>query len=303
MAKLPRIFQKLFGSTGTTTDFGQFGSLKDGSPVTSKDADVIQALDNFLNGWADAVIATNRPAIEDMNGLFLLAFRQISYGFQEGIVEYDSSTEYHQYSIVKKAGTFELYGSLTNTNTGNVLPSQVDDANWQYLGTLENLIQRQFMVGQEVSLDYEPSGGDLTANRILHADGSAVSRTTYAELFAKLGVIHGQGDGATTFNLPDKRGRFSRGWDDGAGIDPDAGSRVADATGGDSGDNVGSVQDDDLKSHLHTTDAKFGGALGSAARGTHADTPTTQDLDLTSNLTGGDETRPKNKYVWVGIAY
>ena len=43
----------------------------------------------------------------------------------------------------------------------------------------------------------------------LWADGSAVSRTTYASLFAAIGTTHGVGDGSSTFNLPDKRGRVS----------------------------------------------------------------------------------------------
>lgn len=42
-------------------------------------------------------------------------------------------------------------------------------------------------------------------------DGSAVSRTTYALLFAVLGTTYGVGDGSTTFNLPDQRGRFPLG--------------------------------------------------------------------------------------------
>lgn len=45
----------------------------------------------------------------------------------------------------------------------------------------------------------------------LFADGSAVSRTTYADLFAVLGTIHGVGDGSTTFNLPDRRNRSPAG--------------------------------------------------------------------------------------------
>lgn len=45
----------------------------------------------------------------------------------------------------------------------------------------------------------------------LAADGTAVSRTTYASLFATIGIIHGAGDGTTTFNLPDLRGYFVRG--------------------------------------------------------------------------------------------
>lgn len=45
----------------------------------------------------------------------------------------------------------------------------------------------------------------------LLADGSAVSRTTYAALFTAIGTTHGVGDGSTTFNLPDGRGRVAVG--------------------------------------------------------------------------------------------
>ncbi|WP_240315039.1 tail fiber protein [Chromobacterium haemolyticum] len=53
----------------------------------------------------------------------------------------------------------------------------------------------------------------------LKANGTAVSRTKYAALFAAIGTRFGVGDGATTFNLPDLRGEFIRGWDDGRGVD------------------------------------------------------------------------------------
>ncbi len=45
----------------------------------------------------------------------------------------------------------------------------------------------------------------------LICDGRAVSRTVYADLFAAIGIAHGQGDGSATFNLPDYRGQFLRG--------------------------------------------------------------------------------------------
>lgn len=53
----------------------------------------------------------------------------------------------------------------------------------------------------------------------IKANGAAVSRTTYASLFATIGTTFGTGDGSTTFNLPDLRGYFPRGWDDSAGVD------------------------------------------------------------------------------------
>lgn len=64
----------------------------------------------------------------------------------------------------------------------------------------------------------------------LLCDGSAISRTTYASLFAIIGTSHGSGDGSTTFNIPDYRGRFLRGVDSGAGRDPDSGSASSTVT-------------------------------------------------------------------------
>lgn len=54
----------------------------------------------------------------------------------------------------------------------------------------------------------------------LECNGAAVSRTTYANLFAAIGTTYGAGNGTTTFNLPDLRGMFVRGWDNGRSLDP-----------------------------------------------------------------------------------
>jgi len=53
----------------------------------------------------------------------------------------------------------------------------------------------------------------------LKANGAAVSRVSYASLFAAIGTVFGAGDGSTTFNIPDLRGEFVRGFDDGRGVD------------------------------------------------------------------------------------
>jgi microcystin-dependent protein len=56
-----------------------------------------------------------------------------------------------------------------------------------------------------------PFAMNSAPNGWLAADGAAVSRTTFAALFATIGTVHGAGDGSTTFNLPDLRGIFVRG--------------------------------------------------------------------------------------------
>ncbi len=53
----------------------------------------------------------------------------------------------------------------------------------------------------------------------LVCNGAAISRVGYAELFSVIGTTYGAGDGSTTFNIPDLRGEFIRGWDNGRGVD------------------------------------------------------------------------------------
>lgn len=72
----------------------------------------------------------------------------------------------------------------------------------------------------------------------LKCNGAAVSRTTYSALFTAIGTTFGSGDGSTTFNLPDMRGYFPRGWVDNGTVD--------------SGRSFGSTQTDAFQSHIHT---------------------------------------------------
>jgi len=59
-----------------------------------------------------------------------------------------------------------------------------------------------------------PWGGSTAPTGWLDCDGSAVSRSTYADLFTAIGTTYGSGDGSSTFNLPDIRGRTVCGKDD-----------------------------------------------------------------------------------------
>ena len=65
-----------------------------------------------------------------------------------------------------------------------------------------------------------PFAGDAAPAGWLKANGIAVSRTTYSALFGAISTKYGVGDGSTTFNLPDLRAEFIRGFDDGRGVDP-----------------------------------------------------------------------------------
>ena len=136
----------------------------------------------------------------------------------------------------------------------------------------------------------------------LPCDGSLLSRTTYAVLFAVIGTGWGSGDGSTTFHLPDLRGRFLRGVDGAAGRDPNSGTRTAANAGGNTGNAVGSVQANatavnglaNAPSALTATAAAqlwtYGLASGTATAIDLAHTHSTPALTLgvTQSVTSGD---------------
>lgn len=84
---------------------------------------------------------------------------------------------------------------------------------------------------------YDYAGSTVPANH-LACDGAAVSRATYAALFTAIGTTYGSGDGATTFNLPDLRGRTTSGMDN-LGTGAGAANRVVNAQADILGGNVG----------------------------------------------------------------
>jgi len=134
----------------------------------------------------------------------------------------------------------------------------------------------------------------------LECDGSAISRSTYAALFAVISDDYGDGDGSTTFNLPDYQGQFLRGYDNSAGVDPDAGSRT-NRGDGTTGDNVGTKQTDGLKAHNHQVTGKRNpsGTAGGNFSMRDSGINDTQSVDNK----GGNETRPTNVNVMYCIKY
>ena len=163
-----------------------------------------------------------------------------------------------------------------------------DDLSWQPVTSIP--------VGAVIAVASEavPTG-------YLECNGAAISRSTYAALFSATGIIHGQGDGASTFNLPDYRGRFLRGWAHGQTIDPDKAARTAMATGGQTGDHVGSVQADVFKNHTHQIP---GDPYGEGAGGGNVvNGPSGGGASIVTSSSGGNETRPVNAGVMFCIKY
>lgn len=113
---------------------------------------------------------------------------------------------------------FDVSGKLTNTGGGALVP----------IGTI-----------------LEFAGSTAPANYLMCA-GGAVSRTVYAELFAVIGTTYGSGDGSTTFNVPDRRGRV--------GVGAGTGGGAVYPLGG-----TGGSKDAVVVSHSHTASSSFSG--------------------------------------------
>lgn len=128
-------------------------------------------------------------------------------------------------------------------------------------------------------------GASSAPTGYLKANGAAVSRTTYATLFATIGTTFGTGDGSTTFNVPDLRGYFPRGWADNGSTD--------------SGRVFGSTQADDFKSHSHVMPNQGYGLNGTAGSSMW----TVINTAANTNATGGTETRPVNLALLACIKY
>lgn len=184
------------------------------------------------------------------------------------------------------AGNLKTNGRL-HDKTGIVMPVGTVIA---FAGTLENI----------------PDGWLL-------CDGRALERNNaqYADLFAVLGTSWGAPD-ADTFNVPDLRGMFLRGVAGDADTDPDKDTRSASKDGGNTGNDVGSKQEDAFQGHWHqlfghTNDSHWWNS------GQHSLINSSYNInnhvrDPISNGVNGDprtssETRPKNVYVYYIIKY
>jgi len=126
----------------------------------------------------------------------------------------------------------------------------------------------------------------------------------YSDLFDVIGSYYGTASKPRYFKLPDLRGQFLRGVDHGAGVDPDAKDRQPIAPGGNSGDKVGSKQDDAMQQHHHfepERKAFLGNGLN--PNGQEITFAVNDNLPIEQNVKEAktsSETRPKNIAVnWI----
>lgn len=133
-----------------------------------------------------------------------------------------------------------------------------------------------------------PYAGSSAPSGWLLCSGAAVSRTTYAALFAIVGTTYGAGDGSTTFNLPDLRGRAAFGVDNMGGT---AANRITSGGSGITGTTLGAaggaetvtLSTSQIPSHNHTV--QYASTAGSSVFG--APTGNNNAGTVNTGLTGG----------------
>lgn len=175
---------------------------------------------------------------------------------EAALVDYFAARD-GDYPLLRARATTKIdvgLGNLPNAKTDD--PNEVSSEILATTAALKAMREQidGSMVGMLAFFDQDtPPEGWIRAN------GAAVSRTLFARLFAKIGTRYGAGDGVTTFNVQDARGRFLRVLDDGKGLD--------------TGRTRGSLQADDNKSHTHTATSGDAGAhthtANTAAGGDH----------------------------------
>ena len=148
-------------------------------------------------------------------GIGLWTVKADGLGASNFPVLYSGATDYTGTFETKRAGQSGLSQSYINFKENTTYTRVTDGSTWTpwtRIVTTDNM-------------SYVPLGTVLAfatktaSSGWLECNGSAVSRTTYAALFAIIGTTYGAGDGITTFNIPDLRGEFIRGWDNGRGVD------------------------------------------------------------------------------------
>lgn len=174
----------------------------------------------------------------------------------------------------------------------------VDDGIQSYRVTAAQL--KTFMQEQLAQL-FVPTGtlldfaGSSAPSGFLLCYGQAISRSTYADLFAAIGTTYGAGDGTTTFNLPDLRGRVGVGKDDMGGS---AANRVT--TGGGAGFNgstlgaTGGFQavqltESQMPAHTHTANHSHTVTGRAAASGDHYHNTSSAPSYISTLGNGGSE--------------
>jgi phage-related tail fiber protein len=153
--------------------------------------------DSVVGGKVDTGWLVEIPSLQFFNWIQNNISARCAYINTLGISEWDADTIYPVGAWVNVPSMSKIFKSTVSNNQGVDPTSGASDwADITILGGEE--------IGDEI-ITYD-SIANMTFRGYLPENGQAISRTTYAQLFALIGTTFGPGDGSTTFNLPSKNG-------------------------------------------------------------------------------------------------
>lgn len=146
------------------------------------------------------------PEREDFNALFKCLGDPVFYMMNGGLWTYSTAIDYPVGALVKYNNV--IYECVQANGPSSTLADPTDAAYWSQIPTMADLGETSFQTS-----DIKIATSSTIQNGWLLCNGAAISRTTYANLFDKIGTTYGSGDGSTTFNIPDLRDRYIIGAD------------------------------------------------------------------------------------------
>ena len=146
------------------------------------------------------------PSREDFNALFKCLGDPVFYMMNGGLWTYSTALDYPIGALVKYNNA--IYECVQANGPSSTLADPTDAAYWSQIPTMADLGETSFQTS-----DIKIATSSTIQNGWLLCNGAAISRTTYANLFDKIGTTYGSGDGSTTFNIPDLRDRYIIGAD------------------------------------------------------------------------------------------
>ena len=173
-----------------------------------KDADVVSipdtasetepSIDKIFPSVYSVPLARGGKAIPRsvLNGLFKLLGDWCFYQQNGGVASYSSAFDYAVGSFVKYNN--QLYICIQANGASTTIKTPTDSAYWLRITTTADSPTGEIKIWPSSTIP----------DSFLLCNGSAVSRTTYANLFSEIGTTFGVGDGSTTFNIPDLRDHY-----------------------------------------------------------------------------------------------
>ena len=207
---------KTVDGAGSGLDADTLDGINSGSFLRSDASDTFSELLTLSKDGTD-VINFSANSTNDNRGIAFNGRTALSADYNDGYLRLNQSQEFGNGVftplVMRADGGFNVDGTEVINGSAQLIASRLTGALPAIDGSaLTGITSVPTGAVFAFAMNTAPSG-------YLECSGAAVSRSTYSALFAAIGTTYGAGDGSSTFNLPNLRGEFIRGIDNGRGVD------------------------------------------------------------------------------------